>query len=150
MKSGIITIILVSSIINSFCAEPAKVSIPTRINPHQYLDDLSIDDLLAILSVGKLRALTYRTDIKEKLMMLEADINSAFERFYNECVAQKYLSEEQLSAVELEFKQKMALALYAILYAEVQKRITAESTAAQKIIFDAQLKPDELDSIVTQ
>lgn len=150
MKKVLIALFLTSGVVNVTHADPPpKLTIPTSINAHQFLDDLSIDELLTIASVGKLKALTVRTDIQTKLALLEAEIDTAFKRFCEECIAQEYLSENQLSTIEVEFKQKMVLALYALLYAELQNRIAAQGTEAEKIIFDTQLSPEELTTLVS-
>src|ERR1700722_14239658 len=149
MKSGIITTVLVSSIITTSYAETAHLAIKTNINVEDFLECLSLADKLIILSIGNLRALVKRPDVATKLNMLDREIGKTFERAYAEFGSRENFSAEQYAEMELQFRQRATLALYALLYAEVQEQLAQEGTEEQKVIFNAQLTPEALSTLMS-
>jgi len=120
-----------------------KVQINTGININQLQEELSLDDLLTILSVGKLQALVSRPEIMTLLQHLE----EALEVSYQNAVKKAY-DDFGYSVDELKHKQVIVLAIYAALYKRAQQEIADHGTQEQQVIFAQQLAPAALRAIV--
>lgn len=143
MNSFQAKIFLVSAIIaGSLHAE--KTTIDTGINTFQMLQELSLDDKLTILSVGKLKALVSQPEIAKKLQTLDMALDVA----YHNAVAAAAAHGETVD--ELVFKQNIVLILYAVLYKMVEDEVAEHGTAEQKMMLNQQITPEEITNILTE
>ncbi len=116
-----------------------ELTIDTGINTAQLHEDLSLDEMLTILSAGKLMALVYtKPEVTVRLKALEMALDAAYEKAVIAALA------KNRSVDELMFKQIILRALYASLYKKVQQEVTDHGTPEQEIMFTQQLSPDEL------
>ncbi len=120
--------------------------VSTSVND-ELIDTLAIDDMLTILSAGKLKALIAQPEIAEKLQLLEQNMDVAFRHAIAELRSQGTISEEQVLDMELAFKQKMVLAIYAALYTKAHAVIAEQGTHEQNIILAHQLTPEKLSEL---
>lgn len=124
--------------VNLFCTAE-ELTVGTGINTTQLHDNLSLDEMLTILSAGKLMALVYtQPEITQRLKALEMALDVAYEKAV---ITAHALNK---SVDELMFKQMILCALYASLYAKAQQEIADHGTHEQEIIFAQQLSPEAL------
>ena len=128
----------------SFHTHADEIRVQTTINVPQLMERLSLDDILTILSAGKLKALIAQPEIAEKLQILEQNMDAAFRNVMMELSSNRTLSEEQILTIELAFKQKIVLAIYAALYKKAQTLIAEQGSHEQHIILANQLTPEKL------
>lgn len=137
MKQLLKSLVLSTLLACSLYAEELKID--TGINTAQLHEDLSLDEMLTILSAGKLMALVYtQPEITERLKALEMALDVAYEKAVIAAHA------HNRSVDELVFKQMILRALYASLYKKVQHDVADHGTPEQEIMFTQQLSPDEL------
>lgn len=150
MKNLLKICALLTCCITSLRLHGADTDVPvhTTIDVQELVDGLSLDDMLIILSAGKLKALTMRPDITEKLMLLEDKMDEAFQEALSKMRTLVALTDEQLLGLELAFKQKMVIALYASLYTKAQALVEESGTHEQQIIFADQLTPEQLQELI--
>lgn len=138
------TNILLASMLITGALHAEKVTIDTGINAFQLLRDLSLDDKLTILYVGKFKALVSRPEIAEKLQKFEALLDVMYRKAQTEALA------HGKTVDELVFKQKIVLALYATLYKMAEQEIAEEGSEEQEIIFTQQLTPEQIAAIFAE
>jgi hypothetical protein len=130
--------ILLASTLIAGAVHAQKITIDTGINAFQLLRDLSLDDKLTILYVGKFKALVSRQEIAERLQKFEALLDVMYRNAQTEALA------HGKTVDELVFKQKIVLALYAALYKMAEQEIADEGSEEQEIIFTQQLTPEQI------
>lgn len=146
MKSLLKICALLTCCITLLSLHGADTDIPVRttFDVQQLADGMSLDDMLTILSAGKLKALTNRPDILQKLMLLETQMDEAFKEALSKIRTMTVLTEDQVMGSEIQFKQHLVLTLYAALHEKAQQLAVQEGTPEQKIILAHQLTAEEL------
>ena len=136
---------LVLSTLLACSLHPEELQVDTGINTAQLHEDLSLDEMLTILSTVKLMALVYtKPEVTERLKALEMALDVAYEKAVITAHA------HNRSVDELMFKQMILRALYASLYAKVQHAVADHGTPEQEIMLAQQLSPDELQKFFTK
>jgi hypothetical protein len=136
--------ILLASTLIAGAVHAEKITIDTGINVFQLLRDLSLDDKLTILYVGKFKALVSRPEIAERLQKFESLLDVMYRKAQTEALARGKIVNELI------FKQKIILALYATLYKMAEQEIAEDGSEEQEIIFTQQLTPEQIAAIFSE
>lgn len=130
---------LVLSTLIACAVHAEELTIDTDIQTTQLHDNLSLDEMLTILSAGKLMALVYtQPEITQRLQTLEEALEIAYQK------AVITAREHNRNVDELTFKQRILCTLYESLYKKAAEEIAGHGTHEQAIMFAQQLSPESL------
>lgn len=151
MKQLIVYFIFLLTVNTSLYSDDIKtISAPTTIDVRDFIESLSLEESLVILSIGKIKQVTTKPHITLKLQKLQEQINASFDQLYADQLAQYNLSQDAYENLKLAFQQKAVLMLYTLLYTHTKKLISVENSQEDTAIFNFQLTPEELDTYLSQ
>jgi hypothetical protein len=120
-----------------------------------FVDDLNIDQLLTLLSIGKIKQLVDQPHVVHTLQTIQTLANNLFDKFYanntaacdalfEEHLAAQYPSQKSYDVLQVIFQKSIAHLLYSIMYDKTQDWLLTDGTPENHIIFKFQLTPEDL------